>query len=94
MGSSLLSGSEFDDIGVKGGGSKKGGGSNGDTVKLVAAIALIVCAGALLAWHFGVIDVGGKPVVQPTQDQVDAFKEQKAKTDELILNKSVTEAGS
>ena len=84
---SLLSGSDFESIGRKGGGGRKpsGGRNPNDKIKIGLAAGLLVVAALLLAWNFGVFDrrvpAGYTP---PTQEEVQAHEERVRQIEEMV----------
>jgi hypothetical protein len=74
---SLVSSSDFDSIGRgKAGKSSSGGGGGNaqDKIKIAVAVGLLVVAGGLLAWHFGVIDTTPTPP-PPSQEEIVQYEQ-------------------
>ncbi len=98
MAKSLLEGGGFEAIGKKAGGKAKSARSGTDTIKLVAAVVLLLLAGTLIAWYAGVLPSGkgsGKNAgTQLTAQEQESFKQQEEQRKRDALRKDVEIGGS
>jgi hypothetical protein len=91
----LVSAAGFDSIGRGKGGKSSGGGggSNQDKIKIGIAAGLLVVAGAMLAWHFGVLD-SAPTVAPPSAEAVAQHAEREREIQREIKAGTVAPSGS
>ncbi len=83
---SLLDDAGFESIGRNKGSAKKAGGPSKDTIKLIAAIVLLVAAGVVLSWYyevgpFGAATKKAQPITQQdiqNQEVQEQYREKRA----------------
>ena len=74
---SLVSASDFGDIGRKDAGTSRGSSSQ-DKLKIGIAITFLLISGLILAWYYGIFDTA-ETLTPPTPDEIRILDEINAK---------------